>query len=125
MDRLELPPMTAVNQDKKGTAYAVSVDARSGTTTGISAADRARTIRVLCDSATDAGELTRPGHVFPLRYHEGGVLVRPGHTEASVDLARLAGLTPAVAAASATDSSSRATSSSTARSPSGRRSIAA
>jgi 3,4-dihydroxy 2-butanone 4-phosphate synthase/GTP cyclohydrolase II len=99
LDRLELPPMTAVNQDKKGTAYAVSVDARSGTTTGISATDRAHTIRVLCDSATEPGELTRPGHVFPLRYREGGVLVRPGHTEASVDLARLAGLTPAGAIA--------------------------
>ena len=99
LDRLELPPMTVVNQDKKGTAYAVSVDARSGVSTGISAADRAHTIRVLCDSATEPTELTRPGHVFPLRYREGGVLVRPGHTEASVDLARLAGLSPAGALA--------------------------
>src|SRR6185503_2909232 len=93
--RLKLPPMTAVNEDRKGTAYSVSVDARDGTTTGISAADRARTIRVLVDSATEPHELTRPGHVFPLRAMAGGVLVRAGHTEAAVDLARLAGLTPA------------------------------
>jgi 3,4-dihydroxy 2-butanone 4-phosphate synthase/GTP cyclohydrolase II len=73
----------------------VSVDARDGISTGISAADRARTIRVLVDSATEPFELTRPGHVFPLRAVEGGVLRRPGHTEASVDLARLAGLNPA------------------------------
>jgi 3,4-dihydroxy 2-butanone 4-phosphate synthase / GTP cyclohydrolase II len=95
LDRLKLPPMTAVNEDRKGTAYSVSVDARDGTTTGISAADRARTIRVLVDSATDPHELTRPGHVFPLRAAVGGVLRRAGHTEAAVDLARLAGLTPA------------------------------
>jgi 3,4-dihydroxy 2-butanone 4-phosphate synthase/GTP cyclohydrolase II len=73
----------------------VSVDARDGVTTGISAADRAHTARVLADSATEPWELTRPGHVFPLRYREGGVLVRRGHTEAAVDLARMAGLTPA------------------------------
>jgi 3,4-dihydroxy 2-butanone 4-phosphate synthase/GTP cyclohydrolase II len=95
LDRLKLPPMTAVNEDRKGTAYSVSVDARDGTTTGISAADRARTIRVLVDSATEPHELTRPGHVFPLRAAAGGVLRRAGHTEAAVDLARLAGLTPA------------------------------
>jgi 3,4-dihydroxy 2-butanone 4-phosphate synthase / GTP cyclohydrolase II len=95
LDRLELPPMTAVNQDRKGTAYSVSVDARDRVSTGISAADRARTIRMLADSATEPFELTRPGHVFPLRAVEGGVLRRPGHTEAAVDLARLAGLTPA------------------------------
>ena len=95
LDRLKLPPMTRVNEDRKGTAYAVSVDARDGVSTGISAADRARTIRVLVDSATEPHELTRPGHVFPLRAVEGGVLRRPGHTEASVDLARLAGLPPA------------------------------
>jgi 3,4-dihydroxy 2-butanone 4-phosphate synthase/GTP cyclohydrolase II len=76
------------------TAYTVSVDARDGVSTGISAADRAHTVRVLADSATEPWELTRPGHVFPLRYREGGVLVRQGHTEAAVDLARLAGLTP-------------------------------
>jgi 3,4-dihydroxy 2-butanone 4-phosphate synthase / GTP cyclohydrolase II len=97
LDRLKLPPMTAVNEDRKGTAYAVSVDARDGISTGISAADRARTIRVLVDSATEPYELTRPGHVFPLRAVEGGVLRRPGHTEAGPDLARLAGLTAAAA----------------------------
>jgi 3,4-dihydroxy 2-butanone 4-phosphate synthase / GTP cyclohydrolase II len=95
LDRLKLPPMTAVNEDRRGTAYAVSVDARDGTSTGISAADRARTIRVLVDSATEPRELTRPGHIFPLRAMDGGVLRRPGHTEASVDLARLADLAPA------------------------------
>jgi 3,4-dihydroxy 2-butanone 4-phosphate synthase / GTP cyclohydrolase II len=95
LDRLKLPPMTYVNEDRKGTAYTVSVDARDGITTGISAADRARTIKVLVDSATEPFELTRPGHVFPLRAVEGGVLRRAGHTEAAVDLARLAGLTPA------------------------------
>ena len=91
-DRLNLPPMTAINQDRKGTAYTVSVDARDGVSTGISAADRARTIRLLADPATTAEDLTRPGHVFPLRAKDGGVLVRPGHTEAAVDLCRLAGL---------------------------------
>ncbi len=95
LDRLKLPPMTSVNEDRKRTAYSVSVDARDGISTGISAADRARTIRVLVDSATEPYELTRPGHVFPLRAVEGGVLRRAGHTEASVDLARLAGLNPA------------------------------
>ena len=87
--------MTMVNEDRKGTAYSVSVDARHGVSTGISAADRAHTIRVLVDSATEPNELTRPGHVFPLRASEGGVLRRTGHTEAAVDLARLAGLRPA------------------------------
>ena len=95
LDRLGLPPMTQVNEDKKGTAYAVTVDARDVKATGISAEDRARTIKVLSDSATEPWELTRPGHVVPLRAMEGGVLRRPGHTEAAVDLARLAGLTPA------------------------------
>ena len=95
LDRLSLPPMTMVNEDRKGTAYAVSVDARDGISTGISAVDRAHTIRVLADSATEPNEITRPGHVFPLRAAEGGVLRRPGHTEAAVDLARLAGLNPA------------------------------
>jgi 3,4-dihydroxy 2-butanone 4-phosphate synthase/GTP cyclohydrolase II len=93
-DLLELPPMTAVNEDRKGTAFTVSVDARHGVSTGISAADRAHTIRLLADPATTAGDLTRPGHVFPLRARPGGVLERPGHTEAAVDLARLAGLPP-------------------------------
>lgn len=95
LDRLELPPMTMVNEDRKGTAYAVSVDARDVSSTGISATDRARTIKVLADSATEPYELTRPGHVMPLRAVEGGVLRRPGHTEAAVDLTRLAGLNPA------------------------------
>ncbi len=99
LDRLELPPMTAVNQDSKQTAYAVSVDARDGISTGISAADRAHTIKVLADSATESWELTRPGHIFPLRAVPGGVLRRAGHTEAAVDLARLANLTPAGAIA--------------------------
>jgi 3,4-dihydroxy 2-butanone 4-phosphate synthase/GTP cyclohydrolase II len=95
LDRLGLPPMTAVNEDRKGTAYAVSVDARDVESTGISARDRAHTMRVLADSATEPRDLTRPGHVMPLRAVEGGVLRRPGHTEAAVDLARLAGLSPA------------------------------
>jgi 3,4-dihydroxy 2-butanone 4-phosphate synthase/GTP cyclohydrolase II len=95
LDRLGIPLMTPYNRERMRTAYTVSVDARDGVTTGISAADRARTIRVLVDSATEPFEIVQPGHVFPLRYREGGVLVRPGHTEASVDLARLAGLTPA------------------------------
>lgn len=95
LDRLKLPPMTSVNEDRKGTAFAVSVDARDVLTTGISAIDRSRTIRVLADSATEPNEITRPGHVFPLRAASGGVLRRPGHTEAAVDLARLAGLSPA------------------------------
>jgi 3,4-dihydroxy 2-butanone 4-phosphate synthase/GTP cyclohydrolase II len=95
LDRLEIPLMTPHNKDKLRTAYTISVDARDGVTTGISAADRAHTVRVLADSATEPWEITRPGHVFPLRYREGGVLVRRGHTEAAVDLAKLAGLTPA------------------------------
>lgn len=95
LDRLGIPMMTVRNREHMRTAYTVSVDARDGVTTGISAADRARTVRTLVDSATEPFELVQPGHVFPLRYREGGVLVRPGHTEASVDLARLAGLTPA------------------------------
>mgnify|MGYP006266775963 CR=1 FL=1 len=94
LDRLGLPPMTAVNEDRKGTAYSVSVDAREGVTTGISAADRAHTISLLAQPQTTASDLTRPGHVFPLRAREGGVLRRVGHTEAAVDLARLAGLHP-------------------------------
>jgi 3,4-dihydroxy 2-butanone 4-phosphate synthase / GTP cyclohydrolase II len=93
-DRLDLPPMYHVNQDKRDTAYMVTVDAREGVTTGISAADRAHTIRLLADPDAKAVDFTRPGHVVPLRAKEGGVLRRPGHTEASVDLARLAGLVP-------------------------------
>ncbi len=94
-DRLGLPPMYHVNQDRKGTAYTVSVDAKDGVTTGISATDRAWTMRVLAAPSTTAQDLTRPGHVLPLRAREGGVLVRPGHTEAAVDLATIAGLRPA------------------------------
>lgn len=93
-DRLELPPMYHTNQDRRGTAYTVTVDAREGVSTGISAADRAHTIRLLADPATSPIDLARPGHVVPLRAKAGGVLRRPGHTEAAVDLARLAGLRP-------------------------------
>ena len=95
LDELEIPLMVAANTDTRRTAFTVSVDARTGVTTGISAADRARTIRTMIDPATEAADLSRPGHIFPLRYREGGVLKRAGHTEAAVDLARLAGLYPA------------------------------
>jgi 3,4-dihydroxy 2-butanone 4-phosphate synthase / GTP cyclohydrolase II len=124
-DRLQLPPMVVDNQvrsesspyicpllwplshdvaawvvvnntqDPKKTAYTISVDARVNTTTGISAHDRAVTLRLLASSSSQPSDFSRPGHVFPLRYSEGGVLVRRGHTEASVDLARLAGKRPA------------------------------
>ncbi|MBA9006585.1 MULTISPECIES: bifunctional 3,4-dihydroxy-2-butanone-4-phosphate synthase/GTP cyclohydrolase II [Thermomonospora] len=95
LDRLHIPLMTAQNADRMRTAFTVSVDAREGVSTGISAADRAHTIRLLCDPATTPQDVVRPGHIFPLRYREGGVLARRGHTEAAVDLARLAGLPPA------------------------------
>jgi 3,4-dihydroxy 2-butanone 4-phosphate synthase/GTP cyclohydrolase II len=95
LDRLGLPLMTSQNSERMRTAFTITVDARDGVTTGISAADRARTILALTDPATQPGHLVRPGHVFPLRYTPGGVLRRPGHTEAAVDLARLAGLPPA------------------------------
>jgi len=94
-DRLDLPPMFHTNQDKRGTAYTVTVDAREGVSTGISATDRARTIRLLASPDTTPVDFTRPGHVVPLRAREGGVLRRTGHTEAAVDLARMAGLRPA------------------------------
>jgi 3,4-dihydroxy 2-butanone 4-phosphate synthase/GTP cyclohydrolase II len=94
-DRLDLPPMFHTNQDVRGTAYTVTVDAREGVSTGISAADRCHTIRLLANAESTAHDFTRPGHVVPLRAKEGGVLRRPGHTEAAVDLARLAGLRPA------------------------------
>jgi 3,4-dihydroxy 2-butanone 4-phosphate synthase/GTP cyclohydrolase II len=94
-DRLDLPPMFHVNQDKRGTAYTVTVDAREGVSTGISAADRAHTIRLLADPDATAADFTRPGHVVPLRAKPGGVLRRAGHTEAAVDLCRLADLRPA------------------------------
>ncbi|MBV7295401.1 bifunctional 3,4-dihydroxy-2-butanone-4-phosphate synthase/GTP cyclohydrolase II [Corynebacterium sp. TAE3-ERU12] len=93
-DRLGLPPMVAHNEDVRGTAYTVTVDANTGST-GISAADRARTIRLLADASSSSADFTRPGHVVPLRARDGGVLARAGHTEAAVDLARLAGLRPA------------------------------
>jgi 3,4-dihydroxy 2-butanone 4-phosphate synthase/GTP cyclohydrolase II len=91
-DRLELPPMYHTNQDRRGTAYTVSVDAREGTSTGISAHDRALTMRMLADPSSSPADFTRPGHVVPLRAKAGGVLRRPGHTEAAVDLCRMAGL---------------------------------
>jgi 3,4-dihydroxy 2-butanone 4-phosphate synthase len=91
-DALALPPMVAVNEDAKGTAYTVSCDAAVGVSTGISATDRALTARVLADPQAGPGALTRPGHIFPLRAVNGGVRERPGHTEAAVDLCRLAGL---------------------------------
>ncbi|GAB7052257.1 bifunctional 3,4-dihydroxy-2-butanone-4-phosphate synthase/GTP cyclohydrolase II [Catenuloplanes indicus] len=94
-DRLELPPMYHTNQDRRGTAYTVTVDAREGVTTGISAADRAHTLRLLASPSTSPTDLSRPGHVVPLRARPGGVLRRPGHTEAAIDLAELAGLRPA------------------------------
>lgn len=94
LDRLRLPPMVAVNEDPRGAGYAVSVNARTGISTGVSAADRSRTIALLADPDTRPGDLTRPGYVFPLRAVDGGVLRRAGHTEAAVDLARMAGLPP-------------------------------
>jgi len=95
LDRLELPLMTRQNLERMRTAYTISVDAAQGVTTGISAADRARTIQLLAAPQTRPDDLVRPGHIFPLRYREGGVLRRAGHTEAAIDLARLAGLRPA------------------------------
>ncbi|MDT0309437.1 bifunctional 3,4-dihydroxy-2-butanone-4-phosphate synthase/GTP cyclohydrolase II [Streptomyces sp. DSM 44917] len=96
-ERLDLPQMVEKNTESMATAFTVSVDATAahGVTTGISAADRAATIRLLADPAAGPADFARPGHVFPLRARTGGVLVRPGHTEAAVDLARLAGLRPA------------------------------
>jgi 3,4-dihydroxy 2-butanone 4-phosphate synthase/GTP cyclohydrolase II len=94
-DELALPMMTPVNTSNYGTAFCESIDARRGTTTGISAPDRATTVLAAIDPATRHTDLARPGNVFPLRARRGGVLVRAGQTEASVDLARIAGLTPA------------------------------
>jgi len=94
-DRLHLPQMVQQNQDWTGTAYTVTVDAREGVSTGISAADRAHTIRLLADPAAGPTDFARPGHVLPLRAKTGGVLRRPGHTEAAIDLTQLAGLRPA------------------------------
>ncbi|EIC31543.1 MULTISPECIES: bifunctional 3,4-dihydroxy-2-butanone-4-phosphate synthase/GTP cyclohydrolase II [Methylomicrobium] len=95
IDALHLQPMVANNTDAHGTAFTVSVDLNKGTSTGISAADRSATIRALANPACKAEDFARPGHVFPLRAREHGVLARPGHTEAASDLARLAGLYPA------------------------------
>jgi 3,4-dihydroxy 2-butanone 4-phosphate synthase/GTP cyclohydrolase II len=95
LEELNLPLMAVENTEAMRTAFTISVDARAGTTTGISAADRARTIQTLLDASARPTDLARPGHIFPLRYAPGGVLRRAGHTEASVDLARMAGLSPA------------------------------
>jgi 3,4-dihydroxy 2-butanone 4-phosphate synthase/GTP cyclohydrolase II len=92
---MELQPMAQVNTSRFGTCFTESIEAREGVTTGISAQDRAHTIRVAIDPRSTAHDLARPGHMFPLRAREGGVLVRPGQTEASVDLARMARLIPA------------------------------
>src|ERR1700756_2246129 len=94
-DYLRLPPMAQENTSRFGTAFTESIEAREGVTTGISAAARAHTTRVAIAPASTAADLARPGHVFPLRARKGGVLVRAGQTEASVDLARMAGLIPA------------------------------
>jgi 3,4-dihydroxy 2-butanone 4-phosphate synthase/GTP cyclohydrolase II len=94
-DYLRLPPMTQENTSRFGTAFTETIEAREGVTTGISAHDRAHTIRVAIDPQSTAADLARPGHIFPLRARKGGVLVRAGQTEASVDLARMAGLIPA------------------------------
>ena len=96
-DALDLPPMVAVNQDPRGTAYTVTVDAADRLSTGISAADRAHTLRVLANPASNPASLLRPGHILPLRAVDGGVRDRDGHTEAAVDLMRIAGLTPVAA----------------------------
>ncbi|HEV2082898.1 MAG TPA: 3,4-dihydroxy-2-butanone-4-phosphate synthase [Brevundimonas sp.] len=93
--QLRLPPMTAENRESMGTAFTVSIEAREGVTTGISAADRARTVQVAADPTKGPDDIVTPGHVFPLVARDGGVLVRTGHTEAAVDISRMAGLTPA------------------------------
>ena len=108
-DALELPPMVADNQDPRRTAYTVSVDARAGIGTGISAADRATTLRLLAAGPTRPDDLVRPGHVFPLRARPGGVLERAGHTEAAVDLCRAAGLPPVGVIAEVVDDTGAAT----------------
>jgi len=94
LKQLKLPQMVSTNTEKHRTAFTISVDFKHGTSTGISAADRAATFLALADQKCGAKDFNRPGHVFPLRCTEGGVLVRPGHTEASSDLAKLAGLYP-------------------------------
>lgn len=94
LDKLQLPLMVVDNDDKMRTAFTVTVDYKIGTTTGISASDRAATIRALVDPGARAEDFSRPGHLFPLRAVPGGTLIRRGHTEAAVDLTSLAGLTP-------------------------------
>ena len=95
VDELQLPMMASKNQSPRQTAFTVSIEAREGVSTGISAADRAHTVRVAVDPTKGAGDLITPGHIFPLRAVDGGVLVRAGHTEGSIDLVKLAGLKPA------------------------------
>ncbi|WP_417515082.1 3,4-dihydroxy-2-butanone-4-phosphate synthase [Minwuia sp.] len=95
LDRLDLPPMVADNTSSMGTAFTVSIEAREGVTTGVSATDRVTTVRAAIAPQARAADLARPGHIFPLRASEGGVLARRGHTEASVDLATMAGFKPA------------------------------
>jgi 3,4-dihydroxy 2-butanone 4-phosphate synthase len=95
LQRLQLPPMVADNRSRYGTAFSVSIEARDGVSTGVSAADRVTTIRTAIADGAQPGDLVSPGHVFPLRAHPGGVLARAGHTEGSVDLMHLAGLKPA------------------------------
>lgn len=95
LDELEVPMMVTRNTDERRTAFTVSIDVAEGTTTGISAADRNRTIHAVIDPTTSPSDLARPGHMYPLRYEPGGVLKRAGHTEAAVDLAKLAGKYPA------------------------------
>ncbi len=102
-DRLDLPLMVELNEDPLRTAYAITVDAAQGVTTGISATDRAHTITILGSAKSVATDLIRPGHVVPLRARPGGVLERPGHTEAAVELCELAGLTPVAAIAELVD----------------------
>src|SRR5712691_3483275 len=94
LEQLDLPPMVQRNNTRHGTAFTITVDARHGTTTGISVADQSATIRTLVNPASKPSDLLRPGHVRPLRANPGGVLKRAGHTEATVDLAKLAGLSP-------------------------------
>lgn len=94
IDRLELPPMATKNKSKKQTAFTVSIEAATGVTTGISSFDRARTVKVAADPASGPSDIIAPGHIFPLRAREGGVFIRQGHTEGSVDLMRLAGVWP-------------------------------
>ena len=93
--QLRLPPMAAENRESMGTAFTISIEAREGVTTGISAADRARTVQIAADPTKGADDIVSPGHIFPLVARDGGVLVRTGHTEAAVDISRMAGLAPA------------------------------